>query len=233
MRFLAVFCGAAILLCSAADARQKLSENWFAVSIAEYRTWRKTLVARPKDARHRVLQAIERTNAAKDTVALSAPKPQKMSRADFEQRVLRDRGLLVWRTLETVIDRERVDRALQLYDERYSHDGVAAFRRACEEISGRNLKWFFDYYVDGRQLPEISLRRISGTAPNEVSGEIIVKNVPAEFQVRVEMRFSTAAGLIEHSVATNGTVTPFTITTRDPVLRVAVDPEDRILKKVR
>lgn len=208
-------------------------KDWFQVSLAEYRAWRNTLAQNPADARQRVLAAIEAVKKEAVAAALSGGKPKNMTRANFEQTVWRDRGLLVWRTLETVIDRERVDRALQKFDERYTGLGASGFRRACEEISGRDLRWFFDYYVDGAELPEIALRRSAGSAPNEVTGEILVKNAPAAFQVRVEFRFFTSGGVMEHSVATSGPATPFTVTARHPVLRVVVDPEERILKRVR
>ncbi len=207
--------------------------KWFEVSIAEYQSWRELLARNPAEARKRVARAISSVQAEKELAPLAGEKIlPAQARRTFEQRVWRDRGLLVWRTLETVIDRERVDRALQLYASRGRAGGTDGFRKACEEISGRDLQWFFDYYIAGTQLPEITLRRTAGNAPNELAGEIVVRNAPQRFQVRVEMRLSTAGGVIEHSVATNGPVTPFTITTKDPVLRIAVDPDNRILRRI-
>jgi len=192
------------------------------------------LEKRPAEARARVAQAIRSVREDPHPRPLTGnTKLSTSAQKEFMQRTARDRGLLIWRTLETVIDRERVDRALALY-EKQDHsqgDSAGAFRAACEAISGRNLRWFFDYYVAGTRLPRITLRRISGNAPNEVSGEILVGDAPPEFQVRVEMRLQTAGGVIEHSVATNGRVTPFTVTTAEPVARIIVDPDARILRR--
>src|SRR2546425_1272317 len=142
------------------------------------------------------------------------------------------RGMLVFRTLETVIDRERVDRVLREYYQRYAGKAasIADFRKLCEEISGRNLRWFFDYFIEGTRIPQMVIRRTRSAAPNEVSGEIILRNVPPEFNVRVEMRLETAGGPVEHSVATRGEVTPFTATTPQPVTRITLDPDQRILR---
>jgi len=205
------------------------------VALAEYQRWRALLAQNPDVARQRVTAALQSVRDDQQPRAIVwMGKLSAQARIDFMQRTLRDRGLLVWRTLETVIDRERVDRALLLYQERYQGklEAATGFRKACEEISGRDLRWFFDYYVAGTQLPRITLRRITGSAPNEVAGEIIVSDAPPAYQVRVELRLYTSAGTIEHSVATNGAVTPFTVTARDPVTRIALDPDSRILRRL-
>src|SRR3970282_1086258 len=109
--------------------------------------------------------------------------------------VLYQLGMLVWRTLETVVDRERVDAALREYYKRYAgrSASIADFRKICEELSGRDLGWFFDYYINGMQIPEITIRRMAGGAPNEYAGEIVVKNVPAGYQGRGGVRVEEAA----------------------------------------
>ncbi|MBI3484714.1 MAG: hypothetical protein HY012_06130 [Acidobacteria bacterium] len=145
---------------------------------------------------------------------------------------LYQRGLLVWRTLETVIDRERVDRALREYYKRFAgkRASIADFRKICEGISGRDLAWFFEYFIHGTQIPEVSFRRVPSDAPNVLLGEIVVKNVPADFQVRVEMRVQTAKGAVEHSVATRGGVTPFSLNLPAPATQVTLDPDRRLLR---
>ena len=151
---------------------------------------------------------------------------------DVTRATLYQRGMLVFRTLETVIDRERLDRALREYYQRFAGKSasIGDFRKICEEISGRHLGWFFDYFLNRAQIPEIQIRRTPSAAPNEVSGEIIVRNVPPEFQVRVEMRVETLSGPAEHSVATRGEVTPFTITVPQAATRLILDPDQRILR---
>jgi hypothetical protein len=150
---------------------------------------------------------------------------------EVTHKTLYQRGMLVWRTLETVIGRARVDAALrELYRRFHGRSaGLEDFRKICEEISGRELGWFFDFFIVGTEIPELKLRRLPSSAPNEYLGEIVFENVPSEFQSRVEMSFHTAQGVVENSVAAGGSVTPFSMNLPAPALRVTLDPDLRIL----
>jgi tetratricopeptide (TPR) repeat protein len=207
-------------------------DGWLAESLAEYLAWRYLLEKEPEQARRMVQRAM------RDALAPEPPRPLALGLQLFREpwnvahSTLYQRGLLVWRTLETVIDRERVDLALREYYKRYAgrSASIADFRKVCEEISGRDLAWFFEYFINGTQIPEISLRRLPSDAPNVLAGEIMVKNVPPEFQVRVEMRVQTSTGPVDHSVATRGEVTPFSLNLAAPATQVTLDPDMRLLR---
>ncbi len=212
-------------------ARQE--DGWLAESLAEYLAWRYLADKDPEAARRMVARAMRDALAPEHLPPLSLGlKLFALENGDATHATLYDRGMLVWRTLETVIDRERVDRALKEYYKRYAgrSASIADFRKICEEISGRDLGWFFNYFLRDTEIPEIELRRTATSAPNEYAGEIILRNVPPEFQVRVEMRLETTAGPVLHSVATRGEVTPFTVATQGGVTRVTLDPDKRILR---
>ena len=207
-------------------------DGWLAESVAEYLAWRYLQEKNPVAARTMVARAMQ------DAPVLYPDRPLALGLHLFREGneaaypVLYQRGMLVWRTLETVIGRERVDASLRDYYKRFAGRpaSIADFRKICEEISGRDLEWFFKYFINGTQIPEISVRRTAASAPNEFTGEILLTNVPSEFQARVEMRLETASGPVNHSVATRGEVTPFTVTVPGPVQRVVVDPDLRILR---
>jgi len=207
-------------------------DGWLAESVAEYLAWRYLVEKDPAAARTMVARAMRDALAPVPLRPLSEGLRLFREGNEVAYPALYQRGMLVWRTLETVIDRERVDAALREYYKRYAgrSASIADFRKICEELSGRDLGWFFDYYINGMQIPEITIRRVAAGAPNEYAGEIVVKNVPADYQVRVEMRIETASGSVSHSVATRGEVTPFTVTVPGPVQRVVVDPDQRILR---
>jgi hypothetical protein len=209
-------------------------DGWLAESLAEYLAWRYLLDTRPAEARAMVERAMR-----------GALEPRPLRRIGLGLRLfgledwevayatLYERGMLVWRTLETVIGRQRVDAALREYYRRYAgrSASVADFRTICEEISGRKLAWFFDYFLEDTRIPEIELRRLPSRAPGEVLGEIIVRNVPPEFTVRVEMRIHTTEGPVDHSVATRGEVTPFSANVAGRVTGIKLDPDARILRR--
>jgi len=208
-------------------------DGWLAESLAEYIAWRYLVETNPTQARRMVARAM------RDALAPEPLRPLSLGlhlfaleSAEVTQATLYQRGMLVWRTLETVIDRERVDRALSEFYKRYAGKpaSIANFRKICEEISEKDLGWFFDYFIDGTRIPEIEIRRTPSTAAGKVSGEIILKNIPPEFSVRVEIRVETSAGTIEHSVATHGEVTPFTVTAPNAAARILPDPDERILR---
>jgi len=207
-------------------------DGWLAESLAEYLAWRYLREKEPEQARRMVQRAMRDALAPEPLPPLALGL--KLFREPWEvtHATLYQRGLLVWRTLETVIDRERVDRALREYYKRYAgkSTSIADFREICEEISGRELGWFFEYFLNGTQIPEVSLRRLPSDAPNVLQGEIVVKNVPAEFQVRVEMRVQTEKGAVEYSVATRGEVTPFSLNLPAPPTQVTLEPDARLLR---
>jgi tetratricopeptide (TPR) repeat protein len=208
-------------------------DGWLAESLAEYLAWRYLEQKQPDDARRMVERAMRNTLSSQPLRPLRLGlKLFALEDPDVTHATLYQRGMLVWRTLETVIDRERVDRALREYYARHRGGpaSISDFRRICEEISGRDLAWFFDYYLAGIELPAITLRRLPSNAPNELAGEIHIASVPPDFQVRVELRITTAGGVLNHSVATRGAVTPFAINVPAPVTALELDPRLRILR---
>jgi hypothetical protein len=217
---------------AAADAR--LYNSGMVEMLAQYLAWRYLLETDPEAARVIIAEAMRDSVAGSPSRLLSDvvdyfPYPMLIPRKQFDQR-----GLLVLRTLETVIDRERVDRVLplylQLYGGRSSSASVRDFERVCEEVAGRNLAWFFRYFFDSAGIPEFELRRLPSESPGVVAGEIVVKDFPPEGSVRVEMSVRAAQGVVEHSVATRGAVTPFTVNVPAPALDITLDPDLRILR---
>jgi tetratricopeptide (TPR) repeat protein len=212
-------------------ARQE--DGWLAESLAEYLAWRYLQESDPPNAQLLVQRAMRDALEPEPLRPLSLGlKLFALEGDEVAYRTLYQRGMLVWRTLETVIGRSRVDAALREYYKRFRgrSASVADFRRTCEEISGRDLGWFFEYFLNGTEIPSFTLRRVASASPNEFAGEIVLENVPSEFQARIELRIRTASGVVHHSVATSGPVTPFTVTLPAPALGVTLDPELRLLR---
>ena len=215
-----------------AEADAALKNPGMVEVLSQYLAWRYLLEANPEAARAMVAEAMRDSVAQWRTAALaevieSFPSPGGAPRAALDQR-----GLLVLRTLETVIDRERVDRVIPLFIRRFGgHSSrVADFQRVCEEVAGRKLGWFFHYFFEGTRVPEIELKRLPAESPDVAAGEIVVKGLPEEGSVRVEMTVRTAQGLVQHSVATRGEVTPFTVNVPAPAMGITLDPDLRILR---
>jgi len=208
------------------------SDGWLAESLAEYLAWRYLLEADPEAARVMVAEAMRDAVAYTSLRSLSLGLYLLAGPWSAAHATLYQRGMLVFRTLETAIDRERVDRALVEFYKRYAgrKASIADFRGVCEEIAGRKLGWFFDYFIHGTEIPVIELRRLPSESPGVVAGEIVVRDFPPEGSVRVEMSVRTGQGNVEHSVATHGAVTPFTVNVPAPALGISFDPDLRILR---
>lgn len=212
---------------------ERAEDGWLGESLAEYLAWRWLQQDQPERARAMVARAM-RDALAPEPLPPLGEGLRMFARYDWgvTYASLYQRGMLVWRTLEAVVGRARVDAALREYYRRFAGRAASAadFRKVCEEISGRDLGWFFDYFLSGVRIPELELRRVPAGAPGEYAGELVVAQVPAEFSVRVEMKLHTAEGVVAHSVATRGGVTPFTVNVPGIVTRVVLDPEARILR---
>jgi len=206
--------------------------QWLAEGLPEYLAWRYLREANPEAARVLVAEAMRDSPAAGQDELVLGWHEAEASESDIKTFSNRQRGLLILRTLETVIDRERVDRVLPEVVRRYGRRSftLADFEKVCEEVAGRNLGWFFRYFFHEGGLPEIELRRVPSESPGVVAGEIVVHGLPAEGSVRVEMAVRTAQGIVEHSVATRGEVTPFTVNVPAPALGVTLDPDQHILR---
>lgn len=208
---------------------------WLDESLAEYLAYRYLEEREPAAARRILERALEESQAPRPLHPLApGARLYEVVGAEAARAALRSRGMMVFRTLEAAIGRRRVDTAIKLFYER--HRGGAAtvedFRALCEEVAGRDLGWFFRYYIDGAELPAVELHRLPALSPNEFAGEIVLGNVPVEFTLRVEMTLATAEGAVEHSVATRGLRTPFTVTTASPVLGFTLDPHLRVLRRI-
>src|SRR5208282_1436767 len=199
---------------------------------AEYLAWRYLLETNPEAARVKVAQAMRDSVAQRHTQPVSALFEPLVNPLDLPHFSLDQRAVLVMRTLETVIDRERVDRALAEFvpQHRTRPFALADFQRVCEKIAGRKLGWFFEYFYEGTGIPTIELRSLPSELASVAAGEIVVRGLPPEGSVRVEMAIRTAQGVIEHSVATRGEITPFSVNVPAPALGITLDPDLRIMR---
>jgi len=82
--------------------------------------------------------------------------------SDIFDRHLYEKGATVVHMLRATLGDSVWRRGLKRYLERHAFGGVetADLRRACEEVSGRNLSWFFDQWVHRGGHPELKVSRV-------------------------------------------------------------------------
>ena len=204
-------------------------DAWLVHALPTYLAVRYLSEVNPQAAQAVVARALRDAPMEGTARALAEGDPEPRDAATLMPA---QRGMMVLRTLETAIDRERVDRALPEMMRRAAGrpPTTEMLESACEEIAGRKLAWFFDYFIAGTKIPAIEFRRVPSESAGVVAGEIVVKEFVSGGSLRVEMVVRTAAGVVEHSVATHGTVTPFTVNVPATATGITVDPDLRILR---
>jgi aminopeptidase N len=211
-------------------------EGWLAESLAEYLALRYLEKTNPPQARRMVAREL------RDALAPDPLRPLHLGLKLFALEpwpiayaTLYERGMLVFRTLESVIGRENVDKALrELYQSKASSSAsIADFQGICEGVTGINLGWFFDYYIHGTRVPRIELRSKPSNGANRMAGTIVLHDAPADFTVRIEIEVKTRAGNELHSIRLHGAATPFRFATSRPAVRVILDPNRRLLMRSR
>ena len=121
----------------------------------------------------------------------------------------------VLRTLEKVIGEETMQRALHTYFMRYrfTHPTQEDFLKTVEEVSGKNLRWYYDQAVFGTQVMDYEVLRVRSSRedwyqknpPKEKSGETLFHSTVLVhrkgdfiFPVDVEVKFDNGETATEH-----------------------------------
>ena len=118
-------------------------------------------------------------------------------------------------TLESLIGEDTVRRALRTYFERYkfTHPTGEDFLKTVEEVSGQNLRWFFDQAVYGTQVLDYEVAQVRSERPdwwNESgvgdkkaewsyhSTVLVRRRGDFVFPVELEVRFDDGTRVREH-----------------------------------
>ncbi|HXB20537.1 MAG TPA: M1 family metallopeptidase [Candidatus Solibacter sp.] len=113
----------------------------------------------------------------------------------------------VLKTLESLIGEQKLQEALHVYFMRYrfTHPTREDFLRTVEEVSGKNLRWYFDQAVYGTQSLDYEVARLSSEPLNSDTGQpgmyrdqvTILRKGDFIFPVTVEIKFSNGEKLRE------------------------------------
>jgi hypothetical protein len=111
-------------------------------------------------------------------------------------------------TLESLIGEQKMQEALHVYFMRYrfTHPGREDFLHTIEEVSGKDLRWYFDQAVYGTQSLDYEIHGISSEPLNDETGVagkyrnqvIVYRKGDFIFPVTVEIKFSNGEAIREH-----------------------------------
>ncbi|MBD0369529.1 MAG: HEAT repeat domain-containing protein [Pyrinomonadaceae bacterium] len=146
------------------------------------------------------------------------------------------KGGLVLGMLRYVLGNDAFFRTLKYYAHKHEWQSVetADFRIAIEEVTGRNLDWFFEEWITGKGYPEFEVShrfdsesgglRLTVKQVQDISDGTPVFRMPVEIEVlgkRGKQSFRVEIEKPEHE---------FYFSMAERPLAVVFDPEDRVLK---
>jgi len=130
-----------------------------------------------------------------------------MNRGSYA-RIAYAKTAIVLATLEGIIGEQKMQEALHVYfiRRRFTHPSREDFLRTIEEVSGANLRWYFDQAVYGTQVLDYEVRKIKcerlnaetglpGAYRNEV---VLYRKGDFIFPVTLQVKFSNGETLREH-----------------------------------
>jgi aminopeptidase N len=146
------------------------------------------------------------------------------------------KGGIVLGMLRYVLGDEDFFRTLKYYARKHEWQSVetADFRIAIEEVTGRNLDWFFEEWITGRGYPEFE---VSHRFDTEAGGlRLTVRQVQDTsdgtpiFRMPVELEVLTRRGARTFRLEIEKGEHEFYFSLNERPLAVLFDPEDRVLK---
>lgn len=127
---------------------------------------------------------------------LVGPKLDNLSRAAWQYQSDLSYGLnsygrpgLMLLTLENTLGEEVMGRVMRTYQQRwrYGHPGAQDFIKVAEEISGKDLKWFFDQFVFGSNAIDYAVGEVTSEAVQAHIGRV-GSDEPAKIVTSAEAR---------------------------------------------
>jgi aminopeptidase N len=110
------------------------------------------------------------------------------------------------------------------------------FQAVAEQVSGRNLAYFFKEWIYGEGYPTYKATVSPGAAANTVTVRLEQRNTissnPGSFTMPIQMRVQSAAGDTTVTILNDQADQTFTLPTRGTVTGLVIDPNNWILKTV-
>ncbi len=138
-----------------------------------------------------------------------------------------NKGYLVLRALEGLLGRETFFTVLREAYNRYRHKIITteSFRAVAEEISGQDLKDFFDHWLYGASFLDVAVERFTSRRTPDGYTTTVFLSKQGEANYPVMVRASTAEGEVIYAAwtgdAPQGTVT---LKSLSPIQVIDVDP---------
>ncbi|MDE3057461.1 MAG: T9SS type A sorting domain-containing protein [Bacteroidota bacterium] len=154
----------------------------------------------------------------------------------FNGALIYAKGAVVLHMLRHVLGDSTFFRAMYEYAQqpslRYATASTRDFQSVCENVSGKNLDYFFNEWIYGENYPRYSYSWSQRFNTVEITLEQSAGTNPIFFIMPVDIRLSENGWDTTVTVFNDSLKQTFTVNEQRAVTSVAVDPDDWILKGV-
>ena len=168
-----------------------------------------------------------------DTVPLAAASKLDMFSPE-SQSLVTDKGAMILHMLRWVEGDQKYDKTMRTFFTQYTGKSAttADFQAVAEKDYGDQLRWFFSQWFDSTGAPEFKAKYSVYRLGND-KGFRIVGQIQQDldlFRMPVELKIDTDGKTEEKRIEVVGTDSAFNIETFGRPRRIAIDPDDRVLK---
>jgi tetratricopeptide (TPR) repeat protein len=177
---------------------------------------------------------------AYDTVPLSSAGKLDTFSPEF-QSLVTDKGAMILHMLRWVEGDQKYDHSMRTFAAKYAGKSASMddFRDIAEKDYGDNLTWFFSQWFDSTGAPEFKTKYTVYRLGNKCApadhcpGFRVVGQVAQDldlFRMPVDLKIDTDGKTENKRIDVVGTDSPFTVETFGKPRRIAIDPDNRVLK---
>jgi len=214
---------------------------WLSDGLSRFAEARYVEEAAGKAAYEEVMKDMEVGALAYDTVPLSGLSRLDTFSPEF-QSLATDKGAAIMSMLRWVMGEEAFHKTMANFAQQYAGKpaSVDDFDKIAEQNYGDNLRWFFSQWIDSTGAPEFKMKytvyRIGGKPcadPSKCKGFRIVGQVEQDldlFRMPVDIKVDTDGQSEDKRIEVVGTDSAFTVETFGRPRRIAIDPDNHVLK---
>jgi len=170
---------------------------------------------------------------AYDTVPLSSVGKLDPFSPEF-QSLVTDKGAMILHMLRWVMGDQKYNQTMRTFAAKYAGKSASLddFRGLAEQNYGDKLTWFFSQWLDSTGAPEFKTKYTIYRLGNN-KGFRVVGQISQDldlFRMPVDLKIDTDGKTEDKRIEVVGTNSPFTVETYGKPRRIAIDPDDRVLK---
>lgn len=210
-----------------------LNEGFATFMVAVFREHtgnRNTYLLRVRDDARKYFGS-ELSNKRRHPLVDKYDKPDEL----FDTTVYQKGGVVLYQLREAVGD-EAFWKAVNIYLNRHKFDNVetADLQKVMEEVSEKNLDWFFNQWVYGSGFPELSLTSSYDAKAKKVTLTVEQKqkkraDMVEAFTLPVDIEVDTASGPVKKSVKIDKIKQTFTIPVKAAPEKILFDKAEKIM----